>query len=95
MKKLLSVLLVLCLMLSTVALASCGKDEPDTADSTGDGTTEAPTGTTARTDDTGTTAPNTDDNTTGTTAPAAPEVALPQEEDTQTDYHFNEPHPVY
>ena len=94
MKKILSVFLVLCLMLSMVALASCDKGEADTTDSADNGTTEAPVGTTARIDDTGTSAPS-EDGTTGTTAPVVPEVALTQEGDTQTDYNFNEPHPVY
>ena len=94
MKKILSFSLVLCLLLSVLVLASCGKDEPDTTDSTNNGTTTSSTETTTAPDD-GTSVPNTDDNTTGTTAPVAPEIALPQESDTQTDYTFNEPHPVY
>ena len=93
MKKLLSLFLVLCLMLSLTALASCGKKEPDATESTDGTTTTAPSGTTEK-PDTGTTEPI-DDGTTGTTAPVTPEIALPEESDTQTDHTFNEPHPVY
>lgn len=94
MKKLLSLFLILSLLLSVFVFASCGKDEPETVDSSDDGTTTtAPSGTTEK-PDTGTTEPI-DDGTTGTTAPVTPEIALPEESDTQTDHTFNEPHPVY
>ena len=93
MKKILSLFLVLCLLLSVSMMASCNKEETETTESVDGTTTTAPAVTTEK-PDAGTTAPSGDD-TTGSNAPSVPEVALPEQGDTQTDYTFNEPHPVY